>query len=308
MNFWKDKKVLITGGYGFLGSHIVDRLKDKVKQLILPVSRYMPFEDLRIYNNCLELTEGIDLVIHCAGVVGGIGANDKYAGQFFYDNIIMGVQLVEACRINKVKKFVGLGTLCEYPKWTPIPFKEENLWSGYPEETNAPYALAKKMLLVQCQAYRKQYGFNGIHLMPLNLYGCKDNFDLESSHVIPALIRKCLESKDELVVWGTGTPSRGFLYVDDCVEAIILASEFYDKPEPINIGSDMEITIRLLVELIAKLTDFKGKIIFDKTKPDGQPRRCLDTSKAYKEFGWKATTGFEEGLKKTIEWYKRNKI
>jgi len=249
-----------------------------------------------------------DLVIHLAAKVGGIGANQENPGEFFYDNLMMGVQLMEEGRKFGIEKFVALGTICCYPKFTPVPFKEENLWNGYPEETNAPYGLAKKMLLVQSRAYRKQYGFNSIFLMPVNLYGPRDNFDPKSSHVIPALIKKCFdaikENKNEIVVWGTGNATREFLYVEDATEGIMLATEKYDKPEPVNLGAGFEISIKDLVELIAKLTGFKGKIIWDTTKPDGQPRRCLDTSKAEKEFGFKAKTPFEEGLKKTIEWYK----
>jgi len=249
-----------------------------------------------------------DIVIHLAALVGGIGANRENPGRFFYNNLMMGVQMMEVGRLRNIEKFVALGTICCYPKFTPVPFKEENLWDGYPEETNAPYGLAKKMLLVQSQAYRQQYGFNSIFLMPVNLYGPGDNFNPSSSHVIPALIRRCLEAKeegkDELVVWGTGKASREFLYVEDCAQAIVLATESYNKSEPINIGAGFEITIKDLAELIAKLTEFEGKIVWDTSKPDGQPRRMLDTSKAEQEFGFKATVSFEEGLKKTIAWYK----
>ncbi|NWG01531.1 MAG: GDP-L-fucose synthase [Syntrophaceae bacterium] len=258
-----------------------------------------------------------DIVIHLAAKVGGIGANRANPGKFFYDNLMMGVQMMEVGRQVGIEKFVAIGTICAYPKFTPVPFREENLWDGYPEETNAPYGLAKKMLLVQAQAYRQQYGFNAIYLLPVNLYGPGDNFDPESSHVIPALIKKCIDAKryaqSEIIVWGTGKATREFLYVEDCAEAIVLATEKYNKPDPVNIGAGFsaqggsafggEISIKDLVELIAKLTGFKGEIIWDITKPDGQPRRMLDTSKAEKEFDFKAKTNFEDGLKKTIDWY-----
>jgi len=247
-------------------------------------------------------------VIHLAAVVGGIGANRENPGKFFYDNLVMGAMLMEYARQFKVDKFVALGTICAYPKFTPVPFKEENLWNGYPEETNAPYGLAKKMMLVQSQAYRTQYGFNSIFLLPLNLYGPRDNFDLKSSHVIPALIRRFIEAteegKEEVVCWGTGKPTRGFLYVEDAAEGILLAVEKYNKSEPVNLGTDLEISIKDLAELIAKLTGFKGKITWDESKPDGQPQRRLDTGKAEREFGFKAKMDFEEGLKRTIEWYR----
>jgi GDP-L-fucose synthase len=253
-----------------------------------------------------------DVVIHLAAVVGGIGANSENPGKFFYDNLMMGAQVMEIGRQAGIEKFVALGTICCYPKFTPVPFKEDDLWNGYPEETNAPYGLAKKMLLVQSQAYRQQYGFNSIFLMPVNLYGPGDNFDPKSSHVIPSLIKKCFDAiknnQKELVVWGTGKATREFLYVEDCAEAIILATEKYNKPEPINIGAGFEISIKDLIELIAELTGFNGKIIWDDSKPDGQPRRMLDTSKAYKEFNFIAKTSFKEGLKKTVDWYKYEKI
>lgn len=248
-----------------------------------------------------------DIIIHLAAVVGGTGANRKNPGKFFYDNAIMGIQLINEAYLRKTEKFVALRTACCYPKSTPVPFKEENLWNGYPEETNAPYGLAKKMLLVQAQAYRQQYGFNAIFLLPVNLYGPADNFDPESSHVIPALIKKCIDAKENgdyhITVWGTGKVSREFLYVEDAAESIILATERYDKSDPVNIGAGFEIKIKDLVELITKLTNFKGKVIWDTTKPDGQPRRCLDTSKAEKEFGFRAKVKFEEGLEKAIDWY-----
>jgi GDP-L-fucose synthase len=249
-----------------------------------------------------------DTVIHLAAVVGGIGANRENPGRFFYENLIMGAQLMEQARLFGVKKFVALGTICSYPKFTPVPFEEENLWEGYPEETNAPYGLAKKMMLVQSQAYRKQYGFNSIFLLPVNLYGPGDNFDPRSSHVIPALIKKCLDAQQnqekEIVVWGTGKATREFLYVEDAAEAILLATEKYNKGDPVNIGAGFEISIRELAELIMELTGFEGRIIWDQTKPDGQPRRSLDTTRAFQEFGFKAKTAFREGLRKTIEWYR----
>jgi len=307
MDFWSNKRVTVTGGAGFLGSFVVEKLKERgCKDIFVPlIEEYdlVKMEDVkRMYRDARP-----DIVIHLAAKVGGIGANRANPGSFFYDNLMMGVQLMEQARLNNVQKFVTVGTICSYPKYTPVPFKEEDLWNGYPEETNAPYGLAKKMLLVQSQAYRQQYGFNAIYLLQLNLYGPRDNFDLETSHVIPALIRKCVdavrEGRDEIVVWGTGKASRGFLYVEDAAEGILLATERYNKPDPVNLGSDFEITIKDLVELIAKLTGFKGKIIWDTSKPDGQPRRRLDVSKAEREFGFRAKTPFEEGLKKTIEWY-----
>jgi GDP-L-fucose synthase len=251
-----------------------------------------------------------DIVIHLAAKVGGIGANRAMPGEFFYDNLMMGTQLMEMARQVGVKKFVNIGTICSYPKFTPVPFKEEDLWNGYPEETNAPYGLAKKMLIVQGEAYKQQYGFNSICLLQVNLYGPRDNFDPQTSHVIPALIRKCVEAvkngKNEIVVWGTGKATREFFYVEDAAEGILLAAELYNKTEPVNLGAGFEISIKDLVNLIAKLSGFKGKIIWDPSKPDGQPRRCLDVSKAEKEFGFRAKTNFEGGLKKTIEWYKQH--
>jgi GDP-L-fucose synthase len=310
MSFWKDKKVLVTGGAGFLGSFVVEKLQKKgvpPQNIRIPRSKEL---DLRVWENCQKAVEGMDIVIHLAARVGGIGFNRENPATLFYDNAIMGIQLMEAARLAGVEKFVAIGTVCAYPKYTPVPFKEEKLWDGYPEETNAPYGLAKKMLLVQAQAYRTQYGFNAIYLLPVNLYGPRDNFDLYSSHVIPALIRKCVEAvekgEDKIVVWGTGEVSREFLYVEDCAEGILLATEKYNKPDPVNLGVGKEIKIKDLVLMIADLTEFKGKIIWDTSKPDGQPRRCLDTTKAEREFGFKAKTTFEEGLRKTIEWYKQH--
>ncbi len=305
--FWKDLNILVTGGAGFLGTYVVSKLKELgAKDLTIPRSAQF---DLRQISNCRKLVAGKDLIIHLAAKVGGIGFNREKPGELFYDNLIMGAHLLEESRKAKVGKFVAIGTVCAYPKFTPVPFKEEDLWNGYPEETNAPYGLAKKMMLVQSQSYRTQYGFNSIFLLPVNLYGPGDNFDPESSHVVPALIKKFLDAKEknlkEVIVWGSGLATREFLFVDDAAEGIILAAVHYNKPDPVNIGSTFEISIKDLAELISKLTDFKGQIVWDKTKPDGQPRRKLDVSKAEKEFGFKAKTGFEEGLKKTINWYKK---
>jgi GDP-L-fucose synthase len=312
MSFLEDKRVIVTGGAGFLGSYITEKLKVRgCREIFIPrkadYDLTCEIDVERLYRDTKA-----DIVIHLAAVVGGIGANQKNPGKYLYNNLVMGAMLIEHARRNNIKKFVAIGTICAYPKFTPVPFKEEDLWNGYPEETNAPYGLAKKMMLVQSQAYREQYGFNSIFLLPVNLYGPRDNFNLDSSHVIPALIRKCVEAiyrKDkEIVVWGTGKPTREFLYVEDCARGILLATEHYNKSEPINLGSGMEISIKDLTELIARLTGFSGKIIWDATKPDGQPRRRLDTSKAEKEFGFKTKTDFEEGLKKTIEWYKKNTL
>ncbi len=290
-----------------MGSYIVQKLVTRgvpEARITIPRSRD---RDLRIWENCLKITQNQDIVIHAAAKVGGIGLNREKPGELFFDNLIMGIQLMEAARQNGIKKFVALGTICAYPKFTPVPFKEDGLWAGYPEETNAPYGLAKKMLLVQAQAYRQQYGFNAIYLLPVNLYGPGDNFDPLTSHVIPALIKKVMgakkEKKDFIEVWGTGTPSREFLYVDDAAEGVVRAAEHYDKPDPVNLGSGKEITIKDLVELICSIIDYHGEIRWDPSMPDGQPRRQLDISRATQEFGFRATTNFKEGLEKTIEWY-----
>lgn len=303
--FWKNKTVIVTGGYGFLGSHLVEKLsKLKPKNIFIPKRNRF---DLRDYKSCLKAFNGTDIVIHLAGNVGGIGYNQTKPAELFDDNILMGVNSMRAARICKVKKFVAIGTICAYPKFTPVPFKENDLWNGYPEETNAPYGLAKKMLLVQAQAYRQQFDFNAIYLLPVNLYGPGDNFDPKSSHVIPALIKKFVEAKKKnykkVVVWGSGKPTREFLYVKDAAEGILQATEKYNKPEPVNLGSGTEISIKDLAKLIAKITNFKGEIVFDKSKPDGQPRRRLDVTFAKKEFGFKAKTNFKTGLKNTISWY-----
>ena len=307
MEFWTGKRVAVTGGAGFLGSFVVAKLRDRgCQDIFVPRSREYDLVEMesvkRLYRDAHP-----DMVIHLAARVGGIGANRANPGKFFYDNLLMGTQLMEQGRLSGIEKFVAVGTVCSYPKFTPIPFREDHLWDGYPEETNAPYGLAKKMLLVQSQSYRAQYGFNSIFLLPVNLYGPGDNFDPEQSHVVPALIRKCLEAKEsgsaEIVCWGDGTPTREFLYVEDCAEAIVLATEKYEGGEPVNIGAGREISIKELVEQIAAITGFQGHIIWDTSKPNGQPRRCLDTSRAREFFGFTAKTDFRDGLKKTIDWY-----
>ena len=307
MNFFKNKKILLTGGAGFVGKHVFDELIRKganKKNIIIPRSKDYDLRDPKVAE---KLTKKIDVIIHLAGNVGGIGYNREFPGTLFYDNLMMGVNLIEGARLNKVKKFVCIGTICAYPKFTPVPFKEENLWDGYPEETNAPYGIAKKVLLVMLQSYREQYGFNGIYLLPVNMYGPGDNFDPKSSHVIAALIKKIHDAKQnnekEITVWGDGSATREFFYVDDAARAIVSATQEYNQSEPVNIGAGFEISIKELAETLVKLMKFQGKIIWDKTKPNGQPRRMLDTSNARKLFGFSAKVKFKEGLKKTIDWY-----
>jgi GDP-L-fucose synthase len=301
------KRIVVTGGAGFLGTHLIERLRNRgCERVFVPrIEEY----DLTRSDDIERLfsEHRPEVVIHLAAVVGGIGANRANPGRFFYDNAIMGIQLIEACRRHRVAKTVVLGTICAYPKFTPVPFCEDNLWNGYPEETNAPYGIAKKVLLVQCQAYREQYGMNAVFLLPVNLYGPGDNFNLESSHVIPALIRKCVEAveerRPEITLWGDGTPTREFLYVADGAEGILRATEKYDKPEPVNLGSGVEISIRDLAAKIARTVGFDGAIRWDTAQPNGQPRRCLDVTRAEREFGFRARTSFDEGLMRTIEWY-----
>ena len=310
-SFWADKAVVVTGGAGFLGSHVVTRLRERgCPEVFAPRSGDYDLRDISAVIRLYEETHP-NVVIHLAAVVGGIGANRERPGEFFHDNLMMGAQVMEQARVIGVEKFVAVGTVCAYPKFTPVPFKEENLWDGYPEETNAPYGLAKKMLLVQSQAYRTQYGFNSIFLVPVNLYGPGDNFDPRSSHVIPALIKKAFDAIDkgeeEIVVWGTGRPTREFLHVDDATEGILLAAERYDKDDPVNLGAGFEISIKDLVRLIVEHVGFTGKVVWDTSKPDGQPRRCLDTSKAEREFGFTAQVDFREGLKETIDWYRERR-
>jgi GDP-L-fucose synthase len=311
MAFWTSKRVLVTGGAGFLGSHVVEQLKARgCANVFVPRSRDYDLTDIEDVQ-AVYRDHRPDMVIHLAARVGGIGANQANPGRFFYDNLMMGVQMMELARLWDVEKFIATGTICAYPKHTPVPFKERNLWDGYPEETNAPYGLAKKMLLVQAQAYRQQYDFNSIYLLPVNLYGPRDNFDLESSHVIPAIIRKMVEAKEsgapEIKAWGSGTVSREFLFVRDAAEGIILAAERYNSPQPVNLGSGREIRINNLVELIAGLVGFEGRTVWDSSRPDGQPRRRLDTSKALREFGFEAKTPLSVGLVETVEWYVRNR-
>jgi len=305
------KRICVTGGAGFLGQHLVRNLQSKGAQDIF-IPRYPEYDLVKSEDIARMLTDAQpDIIIHLAAHVGGIGANLARPAEFFYDNLMMGVQLMHQAWQRGVEKVVALGTICAYPKFTPIPFKEEHLWDGYPEETNAPYGLAKKMLLVQSQAYRQQYGFNSIFLLPVNLYGPGDNFDLASSHVIPALIRKCIEAKeqgaDEIVAWGDGSPTREFLYVEDAAEGIALATQYYNRSDPVNLGSNFEISIKDLTELIARLTGFEGRVRWDTSKPNGQPRRKLDTTRAKEYFGFSAKTNFEDGLRKTIDWYLANR-
>jgi GDP-L-fucose synthase len=307
MNFWEGKQVLVTGGAGFLGSVVVKNLRNRgCARVFVPGSKEYDLREKEAIIQLLEETHP-DIIIHLAAVVGGIGANRSHPGRFFYENAIMGIQLAEYARRLGIPKYVCIGTICAYPKLTPVPFKEEHLWDGYPEETNAAYGLAKKMLLVQLEAYRREYGFNGIYLLPVNLYGPGDNCDLQTSHVIPAVIRKCLEAKlhgdKKIVVWGTGNASREFLYVEDAAEGILLATEHYNDSAPVNLGSGEEITIRELVYLVRELSGFEGDVEWDTSHPDGQPRRCLDTRRAEREFGFKAKTNLREGLRKTIRWY-----
>jgi GDP-L-fucose synthase len=342
-NFWKDKRVIVTGGTGFLGSFLVEKLVQRgVADILVPhIEHYnlVDRDDIRrllddalfppdrrpahLRPSTFDLRLAVPdsqpatfqpenlTIIHLAARVGGIGANREHPAEFFYDNLMMGAQLMHQAWRLGVGKFVALGTVCAYPKFTPVPFREDDLWNGYPEETNAPYGLAKKMLLVQAQAYRQQYGFNAIFLLPVNLYGPRDNFDPASSHVIPALIRKCLEAQDrgekEIIVWGDGSPTREFLYVEDAAEGILLATEKYNGPDPVNLGSGSEISIKDLAEMIARLTGYKGKLVWDTSKPNGQPRRGLDVSRAERLFGFRAGMPFEEGLRRTIEWYQRSR-
>ena len=304
----KSKRVTVTGGAGFLGSYVLETLRARgCADIFVPTIEEYDLTTAadvgRMYDDAKP-----DVVIHLAAAVGGIGANREHPGEYFYKNLMMGVLLIEEGRLREIEKFVAIGTICAYPKFTPVPFKEDDLWIGYPEETNAPYGLAKKMLLVQSQAYREEYGFNSIYLLPVNLYGPRDNFNPNSSHVIPALVKKCIdaqkEGRDSIEVWGTGSASREFLYAADAAEGIVLASEKYEKSDPVNLGCGREITIKDLVVLIAKITGFKGKIVWDASKPDGQPRRCLDTTRAELEFGFRAKTSFEDGLRNTVEWYR----
>lgn len=306
--FWQGKRVLVTGANGFVGTHIISELKKMtLRELRAPSSTQY---DLRDKQACIDVVKDIDVIIHLAANVGGIGYNQQFPGSLFYDNLLMGVHLMEQARLAKVSKFVAIGTICAYPKHTPIPFQESELWNGYPEETNAPYGLAKKMMLVQSQAYRQQYSYNSIYLLPVNMYGPSDNFDPGSSHVIPALIKKFVDAKNSkaasVTVWGTGNPTREFLYVADAAKGILLAAEKYNSSEPVNLGSSFEISIRELAKTIGSVVGYQGNIVFDTTKPDGQPRRKLDVSKARNEFGFSSETSFEDGLTKTVDWYTKH--
>lgn len=307
MSFWAEKNVLVAGGKGFFGSHVVELLEQGGCRVFAPSSKEF---DFRNQLDCREAVREMDFVFDFAATVGGIKANMDRPGEFFLDNILIGTNLLEQSRIEGIEKFVGIGTTCSYPKFAPVPFKEEDFWNGYPDETNAPYGLAKKMLLVQQQAYRQQYGFNSIYLVPTNLYGPRDNFDADSSHVIPGMIRKILDAlelgKKQVVFWGNGKATRDFLFVEDAAEAVVLAAEKYSRQEPVNLGTGKEISIRELAEKIVSIAGFDGKVLWDTSKPNGQPRRCLDTSRARKFFGWQAKTGIDSGLKKTIEWFKEN--
>ena len=304
-----NKRVVVTGGNGFLGSHVVEKFESMGSTVLVPRQEHY---DLRRRDNIKNMLQDMkpQVIIHLAAVCGGIGANMKSPAKFFYDNLVMGAELIDMANSYGIEKFVQVGTVCAYPKSPSLPFKEEDLWNGYPEESNAPYGLAKKVLLTQCQAYRAQYGMNAIYLLPVNLYGERDNFDLQSSHVMPALIRKCAEAKksgaDSITVWGTGTASREFLYAGDCAEALYLATEKYNSSEPINLGSGSEVTMHDLVELVKKAVGFEGRTVYDASKPDGQPRRVLDVSKAISAFGFRARTNLEEGIAKTVKWYAEN--
>lgn len=310
-HFWRDKRICVTGGAGFLGSYVIEKLKRRgAREIFVPLIEEYDLVQLKDIRRMLD-DANPHIVIHLAANVGGIGANRSRPAEFFFDNLMMGAQLIHESWKRGIEKFVALGTVCAYPKFTPVPFSEEHFWDGYPEETNAPYGLAKKMMLVQSQAYRQQYGFSSIFLIPVNLYGPRDNFNLDTSHVIPALIRKCVEAKmrgeAEIVVWGDGSPTREFLYAEDAAEGILLATEKYDGSDPVNLGSGQEIRIRDLAEFIASLTDFQGEFIWDTSKPNGQPRRMLETSKAEALFGFRAQTPFQVGLERTVEWYQQNR-
>lgn len=308
MTYWNNKKVLITGGAGFLGSHVTEKLVSErgvsPESIRIPRSRET---DLRIWENCVKVVNDVDVVIHLAGRGGGIGYNLAHPAELFYDNAIMGLQLMEASRQQGVEKFVAVGTVCSYPKFCPIPFREEDIWNGYPEETNAPYGLAKKMFIVQAQAYRQQYGFNAVVILPTNMYGPRDNFDLDASHVVSSIILKIHRAKSlrskSLVVWGDGSPTRDLLYVEDAAEGILLATEKYDEPEPLNLGSGTEVSVKELVDILCKLMRFEGEIIYDKSKPNGQPRRCVSIERAKEKLGWSPKVSLLEGLGKTVEWF-----